>query len=514
MNAALPFKQDLIDSLRQEISRGLVPEQYSDAPAPHILPDSTRATFHARMIKAYGSREAYEAFKEQVGISIDHAANFERYGILLQPLQMQFAASARQCDHEDGYREVAIGGARGPGKSFVLFAQVALDDCQRFPGLKVLYLRHTGKSAKEQMNDLVSSVLGNYPDKRANTEKVDFLNGSRIMIGGFKDDRQALSYQGIEYDVLIVEELTQLTEHTYTTLRLSVRSSKIVNGVAWRPRVYSSFNPLGIGHQFVKRRFVDPERKGGSPKRKFFFGTVDNNVFVNPEYREILEELSGVERRAYLDGDWDISAGAYFETWNHSRNVIKPIDDLTWMTDVWASMDYGFNHWNVVQLHTQDSDGNIYTIDELIHRKTQVEHIAADIHAWLKRYNLSPSDLSAFLVGSDAFNQTGVAEHTVESKYRAHGIYLSRAETSPGSRVAGAHYLASRLGDIERGKPPTWFVTTRCPRLIECLPYLERDEHKPEDVRKVNTDEHGRGGDDPYDALRYGLYRPHQSFIL
>jgi hypothetical protein len=40
---------------------------------------------------------------------------------------------------------------------------------------------------------------------------------------------------------------------------------------------------------------------------------------------------------------------------------------------------------------------------------------------------------------------------------------------------------------------------------LDCLPALEHDPHRPEDVLKWDTDDDGNGGDDPYDALRYGL---------
>jgi hypothetical protein len=43
-----------------------------------------------------------------------------------------------------------------------------------------------------------------------------------------------------------------------------------------------------------------------------------------------------------------------------------------------------------------------------------------------------------------------------------------------------------------------WVISEKCPRLIECLPLLVRDERRVEDVRKVE-------GDDPADAARYGI---------
>jgi hypothetical protein len=47
------------------------------------------------------------------------------------------------------------------------------------------------------------------------------------------------------------------------------------------------------------------------------------------------------------------------------------------------------------------------------------------------------------------------------------------------------------------------FIHTRCARLLDCLPSLQRDPNRPEDVLKVDADEDGVGGDDSADALRY-----------
>jgi hypothetical protein len=52
-------------------------------------------------------------------------------------------------------------------------------------------------------------------------------------------------------------------------------------------------------------------------------------------------------------------------------------------------------------------------------------------------------------------------------------------------------------------RTPRLFIHGRCARLIECLPSLQHDPNRPEDVLKVDADEDGVGGDDPADALRY-----------
>ena len=75
-------------------------------------------------------------------------------------------------------------------------------------------------------------------------------------------------------------------------------------------------------------------------------------------------------------------------------------------------------------------------------------------------------------------------------------------------RKEGAWAILRRLGDPDNEtepRRPTMIVHERCTRLIECLPTLTHDEHDPEDVQKVDSDEDGTGGDDTYDSLRYGV---------
>lgn len=448
--------------------------------------------------KAYsGSWDAYEQ-----AISIlepDQRANYERAGIVLQPKQIAFAKAARDADNLDNANELGIGGARGGGKSFNVFSQIAVDDCIRFPGLKVLYLRKTAKAGQEQMRDLVERTLSNVPCTPLAT-RIEFANGSRIVIGGFKDDKEAMKYQGIEFDILAIEELTQLSEHTYKTLRLSARSSK-----GWRPRYYTTFNPLGIGHQWVKKRFVDPFRRGEQAKTLFIPSTVEDNAFNNIEYVENLDDLTGAELRAFRYGDWDVLAGAYFEVWDYNTHVVKPLADMPKHWRYYASMDAGFQHWNTIYFHAEDTDGNTYTFHELAHRKHHPETIAPDVHAALAGYGLRVYDLNFFTVGTDAFRLVAGQQQTLADQYLLHNIALIPADMSPGSRIMGWQLMNKLLGDPRNGKQSRWYITENCRRLIDSLPYAERDPRNPEDVLKWDTDEDGKGGDDALDGARYGI---------
>ena len=80
---------------------------------------------------------------------------------------------------------------------------------------------------------------------------------------------------------------------------------------------------------------------------------------------------------------------------------------------------------------------------------------------------------------------------TVASQYARLGVSLRCANTERVRPQCGVP-IPARL-----------FFHERCARLLECLPSLQHDPNRPEDVLKVDADEDGVGGDDTADCLRY-----------
>lgn len=407
------------------------------------------------------------------------------------------------CDAPDGPVEIGYGGARAGGKSHWGISQLAADDCQRFPGLKCLILRKVGKANKENFEDLRRRVLRNLPHKYARQEGIlTFPNESFIVLGHFKDEKDIDSYLGLEYDAILVEEATTLTTPKYRDISTCCRTSK----PGWRPRMYSTTNPGGVGHAWYRARFIEPYRKGQQDRTRFVPATVDDNRFVDPDYRSRLDELTGWQRRAWLEGDWDIAAGQFFTTWRREIHVV-PSFPIPPAWRVWAAMDYGFTHYTVVYLLAEDGDGNLYLVDEHAERGWLPQRHVPAIKAMLLRNGVSLERLWKFVAGADVFAKRGLHEgqaQTIAESYKALGITLAAANDD---RINGAGEVLVRLGDVEAAEPipPRLFIFERCRRLIETLPALQHDPHRPEDVLKVDTDEDGNGGDDFYDAARYGV---------
>lgn len=439
----------------------------------------------------------YQAVAEGIGCPSDQVDNFRRAGVVLFKKQLAASAIARQCDTPTGPTEIGFGGARGGSKSFWLLAQIAVDDCQRFPGLKALILRKVLKSARESFEDLRQQVLKDVPNEYRRHEGVlAFPNGSRIILGHFKDERDIDSYLGLEYDVIGVEEATTLTKSKYDAIGTCNRTSR----PGWRPRMYTTTNPGGVGHGWYRQRFVEPWRRGEETDTRFVQSLVYDNKAINPGYVQKLEGLTGWLRRAWLDGDWDIAAGQFFTTFRREIHVVKPFDiPANW--DMWCALDYGFTHYTSCHLLAQSGEGVVYVVDEHGERRWLPKRHVEAITAMVERHGRKIGDLKQFVAGADVFARTR-PEQTIAEEYASLGIKLRPANAS---RINGAGEFLSRLGDPDADIPPTMLIFDRCARLIETIPDLQHDPHRPEDVLKVDCDDDGMGGDDFFDSARYGL---------
>jgi len=491
------------------------------SPCPEIQSDSpSRAS-----IDIYAQTATFS------GCPRDQIENFLAAGVILQDRQLAASAAARLCDNPSGPTAIGYGGARGGGKSHWLLAQMGADDCQRIPGLKCLLLRKVGKSNLENFEDLRRRIFRRLPHDFTVTRGIlTFENGSRIIAGHFKSESDIDAYLGLEYDVIGVEEATTLTARKYQDITTCCRTSKtLANGQTWRPRLYSTTNPGGIGHAWYRNRFITPYQTKTETETRFIPAKVGDNRFHNPEYAKVLARLTGWQRRAWCDGDWDISIGQFFTNFRREIHVIDNFDETRAVEWV-AALDYGFTHYTVVLLGCRDGDGNLFIVDEHAERMWLPQRHADAIKAMLARHKLALSvtnhepprsahgfclgiqtvyqssgnnsssrRLARFVAGLDVFSKQSDGT-TVASQYAAQGITLRAANSD---RINGWAEILGRLGDPSAGIHPRLFIHSRCARLIECLPNLQHDPNRPEDVLKVDPDDDGQGGDDAADALRY-----------
>lgn len=418
------------------------------------------------------------------------------------PWSLPFHAAARAADGEGAADEIAIGGARGPGKTHASFTQLAIDDCQRRQELTCLYLRKVGKAARESLERLTRKLLKTIPFKpNWHAGAIAFpQTGSRIMIGHFQAESDIDQYLGLEYDVIAIEEATQLSESKKIQIRGSLRTSR----PDWRPRIYYTTNPGGVGHQWFRKQFVLPWRRKEEAGTRFFPASYRDNPFLDSGYIRYLESLTGTLGRMWRDGDWDVGAGQFFTNWSHGTHVVRPFHiPADW--PVWGSLDYGFSHPTAVYWHTANPQrGIIYTVAEhCASRWLVAQHAARIKEIGTETSHLRRPHIATWAAGHDCFASRGDRHgETIAQQYAAHNIHLIKANTN---RISGAAEMLARLGNPEASVPPTWYVFDTCPRLIETIPAMLSDPHRPEDVLKIDADIEGNGGDDSYDSARYGL---------
>jgi phage terminase large subunit len=342
-------------------------------------------------------------------------------------------------------------------------------------------------------------VLRQIPHDYNRQGVISFANGSRIVTGHFRTEGDVDQYLGLEYDVVVIEEATTLSLAKYKTLRDSNRTSK----PNWRPRIYASTNPGNIGHVWFKERFITPARKLQETDTRFIFATVDDNRFIDSEYTKKLEDNTGWKLRARRFGDWDIAAGQYFSTWNYDAHTCEPfIIPAHW--PVWACFDYGFTHPSAFYLLTEFDDEITITGEHVEAKKLPRDHAGA-MRRIAAKHGRDISDIPVF-AGPDVFANKGDENaKTIAQQYEAHGVYMVAA---PNDRISGWGEMLDLLGDPGRAEnpiPARLKITRDCERLIECIPALQHNPNKPEDVLKWDIDDEGSGGDDPADAARYGL---------
>jgi hypothetical protein len=271
----------------------------------------------------------------------------------------------------------------------------------------------------------------------------------------------------------------------------------------WRPRIYSTSNPGGVGHAWYRTKFVAPFLEKREIETRFVPARVSDNRWNNPDYVRVLEGLSGWQKRAWLDGDWDIAAGQFFTSFRREVHVVSDFDD-TRAREWFAAVDYGFSHYTVVLLGCTDGDGNLFVVDEHAERLWLPQRHAAAVRAMLGRHLISGrrleiADLKRLVAGADVFSRQSDGT-TIAAQYAREGISLKPANMD---RINGWAEVLQGFGDPEGGIRAKLFIHRRCGRLVETLPTLQHDPNRPEDVLKVDADEDGVGGDDAADALRY-----------
>lgn len=415
----------------------------------------------------------------------------------------------------DTHKYIGFGGARGGGKSWAVRVKAVLL-CLNYPGIKVMIIRRTYPELQENHIIPLCEMLHCHAEDRTqrvasyndSKKHITFPNGSRILFRYCDNEKDAERFQGTEVDVLFVDEATHQSEEKMDKLSACVRG---VNG--FPKRIYYTCNPGGVGHAWVKRLFVDRQYKPGENPDDYSFirSLVRDNLALmqsDPEYVRKLEALPPKLRKAWLDGDWDIYEGQFFEEfadrpehyidrqWTH---VIEPFE----IPDGWRiyrSFDWGYAKPFSCAWWAVDYDGVVYRILELYGCtdtpnegvKWTPERVFAEIHRietehrWLRGKTIQGVADPAIW---DA--ETGESIADVATRYR---VYFDKGDHA---RLPGWMQVHYRLYFDDNGYP-MMYVFKNCKAFVRTMPLLQYDEHRVEDL---DTD----GEDHVADEVRYFL---------
>jgi len=405
--------------------------------------------------------------------------------------QLKFHSVCRDADNENGPVDIGAGGARGPGKSKAIFSQLTLDDCQRIPGLKGLFLRQTGKSASESFEDLINDTLKGKVQYEYNSSQnvLKFANGSKVILGGFETERDIDKYVGIQYDVMAIEERNQITGSKIEKLKGSLRTTK----PNWRARMYSSFNPGNIGHQDIKKTFILPYQMGEETITKFIPSTYRDNPYLQKEYIDYLNSLPGALGKAWREGDFDTFEGMYFSEWDYNQHVIEPFKiPESWIRIRGIDVS-GRKGTTSCHIYAIDYDGNVYITHE--HYKTGLD---ADEHARQIRTMSEGIDIRYTVIDTSAFDKLGMPE-TLAEIYERNGV-LGLVPASK-QRIPGWNFVHQYLR-WDKDNKPKLRIFKNCVNIIRTIPLAIHDENKPEDIKSIYI---GAEHNDALDELRYVL---------
>lgn len=418
--------------------------------------------------------------------------------------------------------EALYGGAAGGGKSEALVME-ALRQCDK-PYYKGLILRKTFTMMGELEDKTYKYYPRIYPGCRYNkaSHEWTFPSGAKVRFGHMQHTSSKMQYQGQAFDFIGFDELTQFTRDEYMYLMSRNRS----NGAGMRCYIRATANPGGIGHGWVKERFVtamkptetiweavdvtypDGHVEQMSKSRVFIPSSVFDNPALlenNPNYLASLAAMPYAERRALLYGDWDSFEGQVFMEWkndpDHYRDrrwthVIEPFEPPDWWP-VYRSLDWGYAKPFSVGWWTVDQDGVAYRIGELygadapdVGKKWTVDALMAKIyeiensHPWLRGKHV-------YGVADPAIWQENGGPSIAETADK----YRLDFEKGDHERLAGLQQMHYRLAFDKNGYP-MMYVFKNCHAFIRTVPSLVYSQVYVEDVDTKQEDH-------AYDEARY-----------
>lgn len=419
--------------------------------------------------------------------------------------------------------EALYGGAAGGGKSDALVIEALRQ--VNIPHYKAIILRKTFP----QLAELIDKSLNYYPRAfpgaryNATAHTWTFPSGAKVIFGSMQYAKDRTKYQGQAYDFVAFDELTHFSLEEYSYLFSRCRP----NGPGTRCYIRSTANPGGVGHGWVKERFItagkpmtpiwediswrDPTGAEHKERRSRIF--VPSSVFDNPallqndpNYITRLASMPEADRNALLYGDWDTFSGQVFTEWRNdsdhyadrvNTHVISPFPiPKDWA--IWCGLDWGYSRPFSVGWYAVDHERRLYRIRELYGctgtPNTGVKWEPAEVARKIREIeaeDVNLKDRQIHRVGDPAIWGSDGTE-SIGALMERQRVYFERGDHA---RIDGKMQVHHRLAFDEDGHPMLYVFDT-CRHFIRTVPNLVYDETNVEDI---DTD----GEDHIYDELRY-----------
>lgn len=404
----------------------------------------------------------------------------------------------------DAHKYTLFGGSAGPGKSYWLRWYMvrtlikwgkeynitgirAAMFCEDYPTLKD---RQISKMEVEfpmwlgKIKETKTDGLAFYIDEQ--------FGGHVLMLRNLDDPSKYLSS---EFAMIGIEEMTQNEEMKFHRLRSRLRWTGIPE-----PKFIAATNPGGIGHEWVKKYFVDrqfPDYEKEGEKFAYVPAKPTDNPHLAASYILTLQSLPERMRKAYLEGSWDIFEGMFFTEWDPTIHVCDPFD----IPETWRKIrgidPSGRSGTTSSHIYALSDDGTVYVISEHYKAGLDIDQHAREIKAMAEGH-----DIKYTVIDSAAFSKLGMPESTVEifERYGVTDLIPADKKRIPGWNVVH-QYLRP---NIETGKPRL-IIFRNCYGMIKEIPMAmhdTRDNKNPEDVMDFWD---GASHLDSLDDLRYTL---------
>ena len=383
--------------------------------------------------------------------------------------------------------ETLFGGAAGGGKSYGQLIDAFLFAI-KYPASKQIIFRRTFPDLEKSLVRVSQELYPKSVAKYNSSKHIwNFKNGSIIDFSYIDSENDVYQYQSAEYDIIRFDELTHFTEYMYTYMISRCRGA---NG--YPKGIKSSTNPGGVGHSWVKARFIDigapntihsvKTESGTETTRIFIPSLVQDNKFLlenDPDYVTRLDNLPEKDRKALKYGNWDIFDGVFFSEFDREVHVIEPFEiPNNW--NKYIALDYGLDKFAVLFIAV-DTKGQVYVYNSIHKENLIVSEAAQTLKSYMRRDNFK-----AIYAPPDLWSRNRDTGKSTFEIFRNNGVVLTKASNNrPSGWLAVKELLKIKkrknehTGEIERYSDLVIFNNVQV--LINYLPQIQTDEKNPND---------------------------------